>query len=61
MEDIKEYIYILDYSDSTISEIPINPEDNRETEDILKEYGFNINTCSFMIVDHRIEDIVRIE
>lgn len=53
----KEYIYILDYSDSTICEIVKDVDDEREVEDVLKEYSCNINTCSWMITDHKINEI----
>lgn len=53
----KEYIYILDYSDSTICEIVRDVDDKQEIEDILKEHGCNINTCSWMITDHKINEI----
>ena len=56
--DNKEYIYILDYSDSTICEIVRDVDDEREIEDVLKEYGCNINTCSYMIVYHKINEII---
>lgn len=55
--DNKEYIYILDYSDSTICEIVRDTDDKREIEDVLKEYGCNINTCSWMITDNKINEI----
>ena len=54
----KEYIYILDYSDSTICEIVIDADDEREVENVLKEHGCNINTCSWMITDHKINEII---
>lgn len=53
----KEYIYILDYSNSTICEIVRDVDDEREIEDVLKEYGCNINTCSWMITDYKINEI----
>lgn len=56
--DNKEYIYILDYSDSTICEIVRDADDKQEVEDVLKEHGCNINTCSYMIVDHKINEII---
>lgn len=56
--DNKEYIYILDYSNSTICEIVRDVDDEREIEDVLKEYGCNINTCSWMITDHKINEII---
>ena len=56
--DNKEYIYILDYSNSTICEIVRDAADEREIEDVLKEYGCNINTCSWMITDNKINEII---
>ena len=53
----KEYIYVLDYSDCTICEIVRDVDDKREIEDVLKEYGCNINTCSWMIAYHKINEI----
>ena len=53
----KEYIYILDYFDCTICEIVRDVDDKREIEDVLKEYGCNINTCSWMITDRKINEI----
>lgn len=55
--DNKEYIYVLDYSDGTICEIVTDANDEREVEDVLEEYGCNINTCSWMISDHKITEI----
>lgn len=55
--DNKDYIYILDYSDSTICEIIRDIDDEREIEDVLEEYGCNINTCSWMITDYKINEI----
>lgn len=55
--DNKDYIYILDYSDSTICEIVRDVDDEREIEDVLEEYGCNIDTCSWMITDHKINEI----
>ena len=55
--DNKEYIYILDYFDSTIYEIVRDVDDKREIKDLLEEYGCNINTCSWMITDHKINKI----
>ena len=55
--DNKEYIYVLDYSDSTICEIVRDVDDEQEIEDILEEYGCNIDSCSWMITDHKINKI----
>ena len=54
-----DYLYILDYSDSTISKIILKEEDkNLETEDILNRYGFNIDECYFMFSNIDIKEII---
>lgn len=58
--DNREWIYVLDYSDCTICEIVHDRDDEREVEDVLEEYGCNINTCSWMITDHKIESITEL-
>lgn len=58
MENIKEYIYVLDYSDCTICEIVLDKDDDTDIEDVLEKYGCNVNTCSWMISDNRIESII---
>ena len=58
--DNKEWIYVLDYSDCSICEIVHDIDDERYLEDILEEYGCNINTCSWMISDHKIESITEL-
>lgn len=61
MEDIKQYIYVLDYSDCTICEIAITEElKDIELEDILEKFGCNVNTCSFMIADCKIDSIIEL-
>ena len=57
MEDI-EYIYIMDYSDGSISRIALDVEESEmEPIDILDKYGFNESTCSFMITTNQIDEI----
>lgn len=58
--DNKEWIYVLDYSDCSICEIVHDIDDERYIEDVLEEYGCNINTCSWMIADHKIESITEL-
>ena len=58
--DNREYIYVLDYSDCTICEIVRDKDDDTDVEDVLEEYGCNINTCSCMITDHKIESITEL-
>ena len=54
----KEYIYILDYLDCTICEIERSTDDERDIEDVLEEYDYNIDSCFWMISDHKIENII---
>ena len=56
----REWIYVLDYTDCTICEIVHDIDDERELEDVLEEYGCNVNTCSWMITDHKIESIIEL-
>lgn len=58
--DNREWIYVLDYSDCSICEIVRDRDDERDVEDVLEEYGCNINTCSWMITDHKIESITEL-
>lgn len=60
MENIKEYIYVLDYSDCTICEIVRDKNDDTDIENVLKKYGCNVNACSWMITDHKIESITEL-
>lgn len=60
MENIKEYIYVLDYSDCTICEIVLDKDDDTDIEDVLEKYGCKVNTCSWMISDNKIESIIEL-
>lgn len=60
MENIKEYIYVLDYSDCTICEIVRDKDDDTDIEDVLEKYGCNVNTCSWMICNNKIESITEL-
>ena len=60
MENTKEYIYVLDYSDCTICEIVLDKDDDTDIEDVLEKYGCNINACSWMISDNKIESITEL-
>lgn len=58
---IKEYCYILDYSDSTVCVIEITEEDfNLESEELLKKYGCNIDTCEYMYSTNKIDNIIKL-
>lgn len=61
MEDIKEYCYVMDFSDASLSEIEITEEDkDLESSDLLDKYGFNDDECFFMFTTKRITNINKI-
>lgn len=61
MEDIKEYLYVIDFSDASISEIEITKEDkDLKTSNLLDKYGFNDDECFFMFTTQRITKINKI-
>lgn len=58
MDNVKEYLYVMDFSDVSISEIEITKEDkDLETRDLLDKYGFNDDECFFMFTTQRITNI----
>lgn len=61
MEDAKEYCYIMDFSDASLSEIEITEENkDLESSDLLDKYGFNDDECFFMFTTKRITNINKI-
>lgn len=61
MEDVKEYCYVMDFSDASLSEIEITEEDkDLESSDLLNKYGFNDDECFFMFTTKRITNINKI-
>lgn len=61
MEDTKEYCYIMDFSDASLSEIEITKENkDLESSDLLDKYGFNDDECFFMFTTKRITNINKI-
>lgn len=61
MEDAKEYCYVMDFSDASLSEIEITEEDkDLESSDLLDKYGFNDDECFFMFTTKRITNINKI-
>lgn len=61
MEDAKEYCYVMDFSDASLSEIEITEEDkDLESSDLLDKYGFNDDECFFMFTTERITNINKI-
>lgn len=65
MGDTNEYCYVMDYSDGTICEIKIAPEDNDENGEIdvdslFAKYGLKPSTCSWMFTTSKIESITKL-
>lgn len=61
-KDTKEYLYVMDFSDSTFSEIELKDENEEvDTEELLKKYGFNEDECYFMFTTKRITEINKIK
>ena len=65
MEDINEYCYVLDYSDGTICEIKIEPEDNDENGEIdvdklFDKHGLKTSNCSWMFTTDKIKNIIEL-
>ena len=65
MKDINKYCYVLDYSDSTICEIQIGPEDNDENgeldiDKLFSKHGLKTSNCSWMITTSKIESIIEL-
>lgn len=58
MEGFK-YMYVMDFSDSSITEVCLKDEDKKlETNDLLNKYSFNVNTCSWMFTTTKIDNII---
>lgn len=65
MEDTNEYCYVMDYSDGTICEIKIAPEDNDENgeidvDNLFAKYGLKPSNCSWMFTTSKIEGIIEL-
>lgn len=48
-----EYLYVLDYSDCSISEIEFIHTDDLVS--VLEEHGFNPDNCSWMSSENKLE------
>ncbi len=46
-----ERLVVMDFSDSSVT-IYENPDENKDTETLLKEYGHNIEECSVMFCEN---------
>ena len=61
MVNIKEYLYVMNLSDASISEVEITEEDkDLESCDLLDKYGFNDDECFFIFTTKRITNINKI-
>ena len=65
MKDINKYCYVLDYSDSTICEIQIGPEDNDENgeldiDKLFSKHGLKTSDCSWMFTAFKIYSIIKL-
>lgn len=53
-----EYLYIMDFSDGTINEVKLQPEDKDiDSEELLDKYGFKTSQCNWMFTTHKIDNI----
>lgn len=65
MEDTNKYCYVLDYSDSTICEIQIGPEDkdengNIDVDKLFAKRGIKHENCSWMFTTSKIYGIIEL-
>lgn len=58
-ENIKEYLYILDYCANQILELELDEDEyenyNEDTERLLKDYGLDPDGCSWMWSSEKLE------
>lgn len=45
-----ERLVVMDFSDSSVT-IYSNPDENKDTETLLREYGHNFEECSVMFCE----------
>ena len=57
---MKEYLYVMDYSDCTISRIDITDEEDDDVERVLKDYGFALDSCAYMYSKELITKITNV-
>ena len=57
---MNEYLYVMDYSDSTISRIDVTNIKIDDVEEFLYQYGFKTSQCSYMFSDKLIETVTKI-
>ena len=56
------YLYVLDYSQGEIYEIKLDEidkqkmdNDNLDVEELLDEYGLNIDNCHYLFINNKLE------
>lgn len=59
MNDIN-YLYVMDYCQGSIFEIELDGTEDDDIERLLKEYGLNIDNCTYMYSKDKL-DIQTIE
>lgn len=59
MNDIN-YLYVMDYCQDSIFEIELDGTEDDDIERLLKEYGLNIDNCTYMYSKDKL-DIQTIE
>ena len=52
---MKEYLYIMDCSDTTINRLDVTDEEDDDIERILNKHGFDLGCCSYMYSSEEIE------
>lgn len=57
----KTFVYVLEYSLSEIFYIDITGREEEDIEDILYEYGYQPDQCSWMVSHERITRIKQIK
>lgn len=47
---VMERLVVMDFSDSSVT-VYNNPDESKDTETLLREYGHNIDECSVMFCE----------
>lgn len=59
MKENYNYLYVLDYSDSSLHEIKLSEEDKKITaEEVLNKYGLHYSNCNWMYTEIPISAII---
>ena len=57
----KTFVYVLEYSTCDIFYIDVTGREEEEVEDILYEYGYQPDQCSWMVSHERITRIKQVK